>query len=113
MRFDQPDGRVGHAELRIGHAAFFLADEFPERDFKSPQSVGGTPVTIHVFVEDVDRFFKKAVKAGAKVLWPLADQFYGDRSGQLEDPFGHRWGFATHIEDVSVKEMQARMKKLG
>jgi PhnB protein len=108
LRMAQPDGRVGHAELRIGAAAIMLADEYPEMNFLSPPSIGGTPVNILVYVEDVDSLVKRATADGAKLLRAVADQFYGDRVGVLEDPFGHCWSFATHIEDVSPEEMQKR-----
>lgn len=108
MRMPQPDGKIGHAELRIGAAPIMLADEFPEMNFRSPQSLGGTPVNILVYVNDVDALVSQAVTAGAKLSRPVADQFYGDRVGVLEDPFGHSWSFATHIEDVSPEEMQKR-----
>jgi PhnB protein len=108
MRMDGPDGKVGHAELQIGDSVVMLSDEFPEMGARSPKSVGGTPVTLSVFVEDVDRVFERALQAGATALRPPEDQFYGDRNGQFEDPFGHRWSVATHIEDVSPDEMAAR-----
>ena len=105
---DQPDGKIGHAELQFGDSVLMLADEFPEMNIRSPKSVGGTPVTMSLYVDDVDAVFEKAVAAGAKVLQPIENQFYGDRSGQFEDPFGHRWSLATHVEDVSAEEMQKR-----
>jgi PhnB protein len=108
MQLRQPDGKVGHAELRIGDAPIMLADEFPEINFRSPQSIGGTPVNILVYVNDVDALVDQATAAGAKLLRPVADQLYGGRVGMLEDPFGHSWSFATHIEDVSPEEMQRR-----
>jgi PhnB protein len=108
MRMPQPDGKIGHAEVRIGEAPIMLADELPEMNFRSPQSIGGTPVNILVYVNDVDKLVDQAVAAGAKLLRPVADQFYGDRLGVLEDPFGHSWSFATHIEDVSPEEMTKR-----
>jgi PhnB protein len=108
MRMDQPDGKIGHAELELGDSLIMLADEFPELGIRSPRAIGGTPVTISVYVEDVDRVFERAVKAGAKALRPVEDQFYGDRSGQFEDPFGHRWSVASHVEDVSPEEMARR-----
>lgn len=108
MRMAQPDGKIGHAEFRIGAAPIMLADEFPDMDFKSPQSLGGSPVNILVYVEDVDGFVERAVAAGAELKRPVADQFYGDRIGVLADPFGHSWSFATHIEDVSPEEMRKR-----
>jgi PhnB protein len=108
MRMADPKGRIGHAEIRLGDSTIMLADEFPEMGAVSPQSLGGTPVSILLYVEDVDARFNKAVAAGAKVLKPLQDQFYGDRSGTLQDPFGHQWTIATHIEDVPPEEMRKR-----
>jgi PhnB protein len=108
MRLTQPDGRVGHAELDIGDSVVMLADEFPERGISGPKSFGGTPVTISVYVEDVDRVFARALAAGATSLRAVADQFYGDRTAQFEDPFGHRWSIATHVEDVSPEEISRR-----
>ena len=110
MRLPAPDGKIGHAEVRIGKAIVMLADENPDTDHLSPQTLGGSTVKLHMYVEDVDAFFEKAVAAGAKVLIPIADQFYGDRSGRLEDPFGHVWLVSTHIEDVAPDEMQKRME---
>jgi len=107
-----PDGRVGHAEIRLGDSLIMLADEFPEYGGKAPDTLGGSPVSLHLYVEDVDAFVKKAVAAGAKERKPVADQFYGDRSGQLEDPFGHLWWVATHKEDVPPAEMQKRAEKM-
>ena len=107
-----PDGRVGHAEIRLGDSLIMLADEFPEYGGKAPDTLGGSPVSLHLYVEDVDAFVKKAVAAGAKERKPVADQFYGDRSGQLEDPFGHLWWIATHKEDVPPEEMQKRVEKM-
>jgi PhnB protein len=109
MRLPGPDGKLGHAEIRIGSALVMLADEFPDYGNLSPKTLGGSAVRLHMYVEDVDAFFEKAVAAGAKVLIPIADQFYGDRSGRLEDPFGHVWLVSTHTEDVSPEEMQKRM----
>jgi PhnB protein len=108
MRMPEPDGRIGHAELLIGDSLIMLSDEFPELGVRSPKSLGGTSVTLSVYVEDVDGVFDRALQEGATVLRPIADQFYGDRSGTLEDPFGHRWSVATHIEDVSPEEMARR-----
>jgi PhnB protein len=104
-----PDGRLGHAEIRLGDSMIMLSDEFPEYDGKAPETLGGSPISIHLYVEDVDAFFKKALAAGAKELKPVMDQFYGDRSGQLEDPFGHLWWVATHKEDIAPEEMQKRV----
>ena len=108
MRMAGPDGRIGHAEIKIGKANIMLADEHPEIGFLSPRTLGGSPVAIHIYVEDVDGLAGRAEAAGAKVRRAVADQFYGDRSGQFEDPFGHIWNFATHKEDVSREEMQKR-----
>ena len=112
MRMPMPDGRLGHAELEIEGALIMLADEHPEIEFFSPATLGGSGVTIHLYVADVDAFCAKAVAAGATLTRPVADQFYGDRSGQLRDPFGHSWSVATHVEDVSAEEMQRRAAKL-
>lgn len=108
MRIAGPNGSVGHAEIKIGQALFMLAEEFPEMNCKSPHSFGGSPVSIMVYVQDVDAFVKQAVAAGAKVITPVENKFYGDRSGSLEDPFGHHWHFATHVEDVPSDEMAKR-----
>ena len=107
-----PDGRLGHAEIRLGNSLIMLSDEFPEFGGKAPESLGGSPVSIHLYVDDVDAFVKKAVAAGARELKPVADQFYGDRSGQLQDPYGHLWWVATHKEDVAPEEMQKRVQAL-
>ena len=108
MRIPAPEGKVGHAEIKIGTAIIMLADEFPDMNCKSPQSFGGTPVSIMVYVKDVDRFVNRAVAAGATVLTPVENKFYGDRAGSLEDPFGHQWHFATHVEDVPPDELAKR-----
>ena len=108
MRMPGPGGTVGHAEIQVADSRIMLADEFPEMNFRSPHSVGGTPVNLHLYVPDVDKVVKKALAAGAKPLRPVADQFYGDRSGTVEDPFGHIWHIATHVEDVSMKELKKR-----
>jgi PhnB protein len=108
MRMPAPEDKVGHAELQIGDSVIMLADEFPDMDARGPRTVGGTPVTLHVYVEDVDGVFDRAVQAGDKALSPVEDRFYGDRSGQFEDPFGHRWSVATHVEDVPPHEMAER-----
>ena len=108
MRMPAPGGTIGHAEIQIGDSHIMLADEYPDMNFRGPKSFGGTSVHIHLYVHDVDRVVKKAVAAGAKVLRPVADQFYGDRSGSLEDPFGHVWHVATHKEDVPAKELKER-----
>ncbi|MBA3440138.1 MAG: VOC family protein [Pyrinomonadaceae bacterium] len=108
MRIADPSGKVGHAEIKIGGAPIMLADEFPDWGFRAPQTLGGSPVTIHLYVEDVDTVVGQATAAGAKVLRPVEDHFYGDRAGKLEDPFGHVWYIATHKEDVSPEEIQRR-----
>jgi PhnB protein len=108
MRMAQPDGRVGHAELQIGDSRVMLADEFPEMNFRSPQSIGGTPVTLHMYVEDVDAVVARAVAAGARVTQPVEDKFYGDRSGSVTDPWGHVWHVSTHKEDLSMEEIRRR-----
>jgi PhnB protein len=108
MRMDAPGGKIGHAELGIGDSVVMLADEHPEMDAHGPRSVGGTPVSLHVYVEDVDSVFDRAVEAGGKALRPVEDRFYGDRTGSFEDPFGHHWHLATHVEDVPAEEMEER-----
>jgi PhnB protein len=113
MRMPTPEGRIGHAEIRIGDSAIMLADEYPEMGHRSPQSLGGTGVSLMVYVERVDETFKKAIAAGATEVQPLKDQFYGDRSGTLQDPFGHVWTIATHIEDIEPAEMQRRLKQFS
>jgi PhnB protein len=108
MRMDAPGGKVGHAELDIGDSVIMLADEAPEMEAHAPRTVGGTPVSLHVYVEDVDGVFARALEAGASALRPVEDKFYGDRSGSFEDPFGHHWHVATHVEDVPPDEMSKR-----
>jgi len=108
LRMADPQGRVGHAEIKIGDSVIMLADEHPAMGYRGPRSLGGSSVSILLYLEDVDGVFERAVKAGAKAQRPVADQFYGDRSGTLEDPFGHVWTVATHVEDVSAEEMQRR-----
>jgi PhnB protein len=110
MRFEGPGGKVMHAELKIGDSIVMLADEFPEMGALSPLSVGGSSLSLVLYVEDVDARFHQAVGAGAKVQRPLQDQFYGDRTGTLTDPFGHVWTIATHKEDVSPEELHRRME---
>jgi PhnB protein len=113
FRLMMPDGRLGHGEIRLGDSMIMLSDEFPEYDSgTSPKALGGYSVCIHLYVDDVDAFFKKALVAGATERKPVMDQFYGDRSGQLEDPFGHLWWVATHKEDVSPEELQKRMQAM-
>ena len=110
FRFPAPAGKIGHAELKIGDSPIMLADEFPEMGYKSPQSLGGSPVSLMIYVEDVDTIFKQAIAAGGKSQQAVQDKFYGDRSGTLEDPFGHVWHIATHKEDISLEEMERRAK---
>lgn len=110
MRMAGPDGKIGHAEVTFGeNAVLMLSDEWPDMDIRGPRSIGGTPVTISVYVPDVDATYTRAVAAGATSLREPADQFYGDRSAQFLDPFGHRWNVMTHIEDVSAEEMERRV----
>jgi PhnB protein len=110
MRLAGPGGRIGHAEIKIGDSPIMLADEFPEMGVRGPQSLGGSSVGILLYVEDVDAAADRAVAAGAKVMRPVKDQFYGDRSGTFVDPFGHHWTLATHKEDLSVEEVQKRFE---
>jgi PhnB protein len=112
MPGDSPD-KIGHAELQIGDAVIMLADEAPDMDILGPKTVGGTPVTICVYVEDVDAVVERATAAGARTVRPVEDQFYGDRTGTFEDPFGHRWNVMTHVEDVDPDEMQRRMAEIS
>jgi uncharacterized glyoxalase superfamily protein PhnB len=106
-----PRGKLLHAMIRIGDSAVMLVDEFPDWNSFGPKSLKGSPVTIHLYVQDVDAFFKQAVEAGAKITMPLEDTFWGDRYGKLEDPFGHSWSVATHIRDVRPEELQAAAQK--
>ena len=108
VRMPAPDGRIGHAELQLGNSMIMLADENAQMDVRGPRAIGGTPVSLHVYVEDSDAVFERAVQAGAKSLRAVEDRFYGDRSGQFEDPFGHRWDVSTHVEDVPPEEMSKR-----
>jgi PhnB protein len=110
MRFADPGGKVGHAEIKVGDSVIMLADEFPDMGFRSPQSLGGSPVGILLYVDNVDQRFNQALAAGATVSRPVKDQFYGDRSGTLTDPFGHVWTLATHVEDVSLEEVSRRFE---
>jgi PhnB protein len=110
MRMPGPDGKIAHAEIKIGNSPIMLGDEVPERDVKGPLTLGGTPIGICLYVPNVDAMFAAAIAAGGKVFYPVKDQFYGDRSGTLIDPFGHKWTVATHIEDVSPADMQKRME---
>jgi|SRR5688500_11206175 len=108
MRMPDPKGRIGHAEMKIGNSHIMLADEFPEMGFRGPTSLGGAAVSLMVYVDDADAIFKKALSNGAQEVQAMKDQFYGDRSGTLKDPFGHVWTIATHVEDVPPAEMERR-----
>ncbi|MHB8669647.1 MAG: VOC family protein [Acidimicrobiales bacterium] len=108
LRMPAPGGRIGHAEIEIGDSVLMLSDEFPDMGARSPRTVGGTPVSLMVYVQDVDATFDKALKAGAVSVQAVDNKFYGDRSGEFEDPFGHRWHVATHVEDVPPEEMATR-----
>lgn len=111
MRIPGPDGKLIHASVRIADSPVMLVDEFPEMGGTSPRTLKGSPVTIHVYVEDVDALVAQATRAGAKVTMPLADMFWGDRYCSLEDPFGHSWSFATHLRDMSEAELRAAAKQ--
>ena len=108
MRMPGPDGMIGHAELELGNSVIMLSDSMPDMGAPSPKKLGGSPVFLMVYVEDVDDVFARAIKAGAKEIQPVTNQFYGDRSGQFEDPFGHVWNVASHVEDVSPEDMEKR-----
>jgi uncharacterized glyoxalase superfamily protein PhnB len=110
-RLPTPQGKLAHAMIGIGDSVVMLVDEFPEMGALSPTSLKGSPVTIHLYVADADATVERAVKAGAKITMPVAEQFWGDRYGQLVDPFGHRWSIGTHVRDVSMEEMQQAMQK--
>jgi PhnB protein len=112
MRMGGAEGKVGHAELEIGDSVIMLADEHPELNARGPKSIGGTSVMLHVYVEDADAAFQRAVGAGAKPLQAVEEKFYGDRRGTFEDPFGHQWDVATHVEDVPPEEMSKRMAEM-
>jgi PhnB protein len=110
VRMAAPDGKIGHAEIKIGNCIIMLADEFPEMGRRSAQTLGGSPVGLHIYLEDVDSAFQRAIEAGATVVRPLANQFYGDRSGSVSDPYGNEWSLGTHIEEVTPEEMHRRME---
>ena len=112
MRIPAPGGKIGHAELTIGDSHIMLSDEHPEMGHRSPQTIGGTGVSLMVYLERVDEIFKQALAAGAKELQPVKDQFYGDRSGTFQDPFGHVWTVSTHVEDVPPEELSRRMEQV-
>lgn len=111
MRMPGPDGKLGHAEIRIGDSRIMLSDEYPEMQFMGPETRGGTTVHIHLYVKDVDAMAERAVAAGGKLIREVKDQFYGDRSGSIQDPFGHVWHIATHKEDLSKAEMRKRAEQ--
>lgn len=113
MRMDDPSGKIHHAEISIGDSRVMLADEHPDIQALSPKTIGGSPVSMHVYVEDVDTAVERAVAAGAKLIRPVADQFYGDRVGGIEDPFGYRWFLATHKEDLTMDEIRRRAAAQG
>ena len=113
MRMPGPEGRIMHAEIRIGDSPVMLADEFPDMGAKGPKAFGGSPTSLMIYVEDVDAVFGRALEAGATEVRAVQDQFYGDRSGTLTDPFGHQWTIATHVEDVSGEDLQRRMAEAG
>src|SRR5262245_13837458 len=108
FRMDAPNGSIGHAEIRIGNSHIMLSDEYPEMGAVSPQTLGGSPIKLMIYVEDVDSIVNQAIEAGAKLQRPVENQFYGDRSGSVDDPFGYTWYIATHIEDVPMEELQKR-----
>lgn len=108
MRMPDPSGKIGHAEIMIGDSHIMLADEYPEMGHRSPQTLGGAGVSLMIYLDDVDEVYKRALAAGAKQVQPLKDQFYGDRSGTVQDPYGHVWTIATHVEDIAPEEMQRR-----
>lgn len=112
FRMETPTGEIGHAEIKIGDTSIMLADECDEIAFRSPHTLGGSSIGLHVYLKDVDDKFVQAVNAGAKVIKPVQNQFYGDRSGTLEDPFGHRWFISTHVEDVSPEEITRRAEAM-
>ena len=113
MRMDDPNGKIHHAEISIGDSRIMLADEHPEIQALSPKTIGGSPVSLHLYVEDVDAAVERAVAAGAKLVRPVADQFYSDRVGGIEDPFGYRWFIATHKEDLTMEEIRRRAAAQG
>ena len=112
FRLEMPGDKIGHAEMKIGDSIVMLADEVPERDLLSPESLGGSAVNLMIYVEDVDARYKQAIDAGATIVSDVQDQFYGDRSGCLKDPFGHGWTIATHVEDMTPEEVKQRMQNM-
>ncbi|WP_448604016.1 VOC family protein [Thermoleptolyngbya sp.] len=112
MRLADPSGKLAHAEIKIGNSLIMLSDEFPEMNQRSAQSIGGTPVSMMLYVEEVDTLFRQAIAAGATEVRPVENQFYGDRAGTLADPFGHVWTISSHVEDVSMEEINARFSAM-
>lgn len=112
MRMEKPGGKIGHAELKIGDSKIMLADEYPEMKVRGPQAYGGSPVMIHLYIDNVDAVVGQALAHGAKIVRPVENMFYGDRSGTLVDPFGHTWDVSTHVEDVSPEEIEKRVAEL-
>jgi PhnB protein len=113
LKLDMPDGSVAHAEIRIGDSILMMAEENPDWGSRSPQALGGSPVSMMIYVADVDAAFARALAAGATEVRPVADQFYGDRTGTLADPYGYQWTLATHVEEVSAEEAQRRMEAMN
>ena len=113
FRMASPDGKIGHAQIKIGDSVVMLTDEAPQRNALGPKSLKGTPVSLYLYVENADKSFEQAVAAGATAVMPLADMFWGDRWGLVEDPFGHQWHIAAHTRDVSAEEMQRAMKEMN
>lgn len=111
FRMPTPEGKIGHAEIKIGDSPIMMADEYPDMGYVGPQALGGSPISIMLYVEDVDASFPRAIQAGAEEVKPLQDQFYGDRSGTLKDPFGYTWTISTHVEDVAPEEIERRHKE--
>jgi PhnB protein len=112
FRFNGPDGKIAHAEMKIGNSILMLSGEYPEMGFRSPLTLGGSPIGLMIYVEDVDTFAEKALAAGATLDKPIENKFYGDRSGTLKDPFGYSWHVSTHVEDVSPEELEKRMSQI-
>jgi len=112
-RSKMPNGKIMHAMIKIGNSLVMMADEFPEMGAVGPNTLGGTSTTLHIYTDDADKLFKQAVDAGAKSIMPIADMFWGDRYGQILDPFGHSWAIATHTRDVTPEEMEQAMKAMS
>lgn len=112
LKMEGPDGKIGHAELKIGDSKIMLADECPELNARSPKVYGGAPVSMHLYVKNADKVVERAVAAGAKLIKPVENMFYGDRCGCIEDEYGHRWNVSTHVEDVSTRELKKRVAQM-